>query len=306
MGKPELVKLDPWVEGYLAYLKDIRRAAHRTVADVRCTLRRISRIMGELQPGVPLWKLSFEDYLRWLEIEREGDRSGASIAKDLSHLRGLLNYAWRSGRAERNVLDGFSIEDRKNSIRAPRVLELDEARRLVDVFPKGSMKERRDRLVILLLYGCGLRTGELRDLNVQDIDRERQELFITHGKGDRERKVPVPGGVWVELVEYLLKRKLKRGPLLKTHAKKKRITDHEIGRVVRQAALRAGIEGKVTAKTLRHSFATHLMDRGVDLGVISVLMGHRSPRETGVYLHALRGRCEEAVEKLTGTRRDEQ
>jgi site-specific recombinase XerD len=72
---------------------------------------------------------------------------------------------------------------------------------------------------------------------------------------------------------------------------------------VSAAARRAGLDGKVTAKTLRHSFATHLMGRGVDLAVVASLMGHRSPQETGVYLHALPGEKEEAVRRLEGVRR---
>jgi site-specific recombinase XerD len=68
-----------------------------------------------------------------------------------------------------------------------------------------------------------------------------------------------------------------------------------VGNAVRQAALRAGLSSDITPKTLRHSFATHLMDRGVDLGIIASLMGHRSPQETGVYLHVLPSRKERAV-----------
>lgn len=100
--------LDPLIEGYLSYLTDVGRKAPRTVVDVRCTLRRAVQAFDERRPGVPLWKLAFEDYLGWIEREREAGSSIGCIAKYLSHIRGLLEYAWRSRRTERNVLDGFS------------------------------------------------------------------------------------------------------------------------------------------------------------------------------------------------------
>ena len=100
--------LDPLIEGYLTYLLKVARKAPRTVTDVRCTLRRALCGLAQLRPGVDLWHLSLQDYLHWLEAERRTGIASSSIAKSLSHIRGLLDYAWRSGRSDRNVLDGFS------------------------------------------------------------------------------------------------------------------------------------------------------------------------------------------------------
>jgi integrase/recombinase XerD len=110
--------------------------------------------------------------------------------------------------------------------------------------------------------------------------------------------VPIPEAVHTELLAYLQERGGKRGPLFRTSAKQRALKSQEICHIVGMAAQRAGITGKVTPKTLRHTYATHLMDRGVDLAIIARLMGHRSPRETGVYLHALKGRSQEAVARL--------
>jgi len=84
--------LDPLVEGYLTYLLEVGRKAPRTVVDVRCTLKRTVEAFATRRPGVSLWKLALEDYLHWFEAEREGARSDASLAKDASHIRGLLEY----------------------------------------------------------------------------------------------------------------------------------------------------------------------------------------------------------------------
>ncbi len=290
-------KLDPWTEGYLSYLVDVRRMASGTIRDVRCTMKRVCESMAKLCPDTALWKLTLEDYLRWINYEREAGRTSNTLAKDLSHIRGLLDYAWRSGRSDRNVLDGFSLQDSVRSV-APRVLCLDEAKRLLEVCGSKNKIQRRDRMVVLLLYGCGLRTNELRELDLADIDLERQEIFVRQGKGDRQRTIPVASAVWTELLAYLSERDGKRGALFRTEIKKKKLNASSISEIVKNAARSAGLRGEVTPKTLRHTFATHLMDKGVDLAVISSLMGHRSPQETGVYLHVLPGKAQNAVTKL--------
>jgi site-specific recombinase XerD len=291
---------DPLIEGYLSYLTDVSRKAPRTIIDIRCTLRRALVELEAIRPGIVLWKRPFEDFLRWLNAERDAGRTTSCLAKYLSHVRGLLDYAWRAGRADRNVLDGFSLAD-DHQRREPRSLTLEEAEQLVRACPTATPLERRDRLIVLLLYGCGLRTSELCALNVADIHRDRRELTVLHGKGDRPRTVPIPSGVYTEVLAYLLERG-RRGALLRTVSRHKRLRAKDICDVISAAARRAGLSDDITPRALRHSFATHLMDRGVDLAVIASLMGHRSPQETGVYLHVLPGRREAAVRTLSGGR----
>ncbi len=102
--------MDPLIEGYLGYLDKVGRKVPRTIVDVRCTLRRAISGLEKVRPSVELWHLNLEDYLHWLEAERQSGCTESSLAKYLSHVRGLLDYAWRSGRTERNVLDGFNLQ----------------------------------------------------------------------------------------------------------------------------------------------------------------------------------------------------
>jgi integrase/recombinase XerD len=290
-------KLDAVTEGYLDYLQDVSRRAAGTVRDVRCTLGKFQRQMAERHPEIPLWKLKLEDYVHWLNEERSAGRTPASLCKYLSHVRGLLDYAWRSGKSDRNVLDGFTLMDEDHR-RPPAALSEEEAKRLVQACPMKTKSERRERLIVLMLYGCGLRTDELCQLKVEDVNRERQEVTVWHGKGDRQRVIPVPQGVFIELLAYMGERGGVRGPLFRTLAKGHRLRANDVCDVIRRAAERAGFEKRVVPKTLRHSFATHLMNRNVDLAIISSLMGHRSPAETGVYLHVLGDRPRQAVDHL--------
>jgi site-specific recombinase XerD len=110
MKKTNTATMDPLIEGYFSYLDKVGRKAPRTIVDVRCTLRRAIAGLERVRPGVTLWHLKLEDYLHWLEAERQCGSTASSLAKYLSHVRGLLEYTWRSGRAERNVLDGFSLQ----------------------------------------------------------------------------------------------------------------------------------------------------------------------------------------------------
>jgi integrase/recombinase XerD len=301
MKKP----LDAWTEGYLSFLLDVQKKCPGTIKDVRCTMRRVLGFFAQRHPGKPLWKISLTQFIQWVEHEREQKQTVATLLKELSHIRGLLSYAWRSGRCDQNVLDGFHLQDAPDETLEPTYLELDEVRALIEACPRKTGNERRERLIILLFYGCGFRTGELQALDVGDVDLERQEIFVRFGKGQRERRIPVPNGVWTELLIHLAECRGKKGPLIRTPDKRRRLNPHLICAIVRNAGVRAGLVKPVLPKTLRHTFATHLMDRGVDIAVISSLMGHRSPQETGVYLHVLEGKKENAVARLPIKRRSE-
>ena len=297
MSKESRKKLDPLMEGYLDYKKTVERRGKGTVKDIRCTLRRVSEAMEELRPGKVLWELKLTDFIEWLDRERRRGYSTQGLCKNASHLRGFLDYAWRSGRADRNVMSRFYPEYRCKK-KEPLSLTIEDALAMVQVCPSKTPLERRNRMMVMLLYGCGLRTGELCTLRIQDISTERRELHVKHAKGDIERIIPLPEVVYTELLAYLLERKAKRGHLFLTEVKRRPIQQRHVRAVVHEAAVRADIVHPVTPKMLRHSFATHLMDRGVDIAIISKLMGHAGPTESGVYLHVLPGRKEKAVEKL--------
>jgi integrase/recombinase XerD len=289
-------ELSPWIEGYLEYKEKIIKQSRRTVADIRCTLKKVTVYAKKNHSDKEIWGLDFDQYLKWLEGERLMKKSVKTLSKDISHIRGFLNYMMRNEKCSRNVLDGFHLHDNKEKM--PDFLELGETADLIESLPVKTKEDRRNRLMILILYGCGLRTNELCGLDIKDIDTEMQELHIRHAKGDLERQVPVPDGVWIEMLAYLGENRWQGGPLFRTSVKRKRINDQLLGKVLSEKVLRAGFTKKVTPKTLRHTFATHLMDIGVDLAVIASLMGHRSVRETGVYLHHLEGRKENAIKSM--------
>jgi site-specific recombinase XerD len=296
---PTPVDLGPTIEGFLAYLLEVRRLSPRSLIDMRCTFNQAIKSIQKIRPGYELWELTLDDFLRWMEQSRQAGKSVTSISKEISHIRGLIDYTWRLGKAKRNVLDGFKLKDLAVKLATPpTVLTIDQAHALIGACERKTTNQKRERLMILLLYGCGLRTGELCALSTQDVDIERQELFIKDAKGGIQRRIPIPESVWTELMVYFAEFRPKRGPLFKTEHKNRRIREGDVLLAVHKAATKADLGDDVMPKTLRHSYGTHLMDAGVDLMTIASLMGHRSPQESGVYLHALPGRKEAAVARL--------
>jgi integrase/recombinase XerD len=288
---------DTLIQGYLDYKLNVTRIAYGTMKDIKCSLKRVERAMGDIAADTVLWECKLSDFMEWIEVERNSVTSVTTLNKLITHARGFLEYAQRSGRTTRNVLDGFQLQHSFPK-KEPISLTENEARLLIEACPLVKGQERRNRLVLLLLYGCGLRTLEFCSLDIGHVNVERQELNLMTTKGGKPRTVPIPTGVFTELLAYMHQRDAKRGALFITHHKRKRISVKEVSSIVRTAANLAGLTGHITPKALRHSYATHLMDRGVDISIISSLMGHRSPHETGVYLHVLPGKREAAVNLL--------
>lgn len=272
------------VDGYFTYQKDIRKLKHRTVVDIKCTLNSLAKFCIENDISKDLFGLSLPEYIRWVNRLRDSGIKQKVVNKMLSHIRGLIDYAWQLERVDRNVLVGFFLKEPEET-KLYDYLSIEETEKLVKSFTNKTAYERRMRLVMLILYGCGLRTSELCNLNVEDINLETQEVKI-FGKGDKERLVPIADNLLPEIILYLNDLKRKRGPFFKSPQKKVRINGKLVSEIIRLAATRAQIDKDITPRTMRHAFASHLLNQGVDIAVISMLMGHNSPSETGVYIHA--------------------
>jgi len=281
------------IHGYYEYLSGVKKLKDSSIKDSRCTINKARKFLIKKEVEGEIWEVDLDVLISYLQDLRERGERGTGISKQISQLRSLIDYCWRLGYCTRNVLTGFSLKDHSPQY-MPRYLTIDEVTALLRSCTKGSRLERKNRLIILMFYGLGLRTSELINAKVKNIDIEKQEIFI-RGKFDIERKIPIPDGVWMELLAYLHENNIKRGILFKTEIKKTKLSVADAGTVVKDFARNAELDSGVTPKTLRHTFASHLMDRGVDIAIISSLMGHKSPRETGVYLHAFKSRTEEAI-----------
>lgn len=281
------------LSGYFDYLIKVKKLADGSIRDTKCTFVRLMRFQINQKVETQIYELELAFFIDWMNEMRADQLSPKSIAKMISHVRSYLDYCWRTGRGRKNVLDGFFVKDAYKKV-APPILTIDEVTILVKSLPQETDHQRMKRLIILMLYGLGLRTGELCSLNCSDINHERQQIIVRKGKGGIQRVLPIPDGVWIELLLYLKKKK-SQGALFLTAVKKKRVDVSYIGSIMSEAMENSGLGFEATPKTLRHTFASHLMDRGVSIAVISSLMGHVSPSETGVYLHSFKARREESM-----------
>ena len=275
---------DPIIDGYYDYCLSIKKLKQTSVNDIRCSVNKLQQYLSANEIYEYIWNLELSIFVQFFSGLREKGERGTGISKQVSHLRSFVDYCWRAEYCNKNPLIGFSIKDNSPQYQ-PRFLTIDEVSNLISSTDRKTRLGRKERLIVLILYGLGLRTSELCGIKIKDISIDEQDLFVK-GKFDIERRIPIPDGVWVELPAYLHEADLKRGLLFRTEHKKRKLSVADVGVVVKKYSAFAKLESGVTPKSLRHTFASHLIGEGIDISVISMLMGHKSPKETGSYLHA--------------------
>jgi site-specific recombinase XerD len=172
----------------------------------------------------------------------------------------------------------------RKTFRLPKILSPEQVARLIDAAPTVFY-----RVLLMTLYATGLRRAELAHLKVSDIDSERMVIHVKGGKGGKDRDVMLSPKLLEELRRYV--RGLRQRPEVwlfpgnRWHTGKRPITSKVIWEACREAATRAGLGDEIHPHTLRHCFATHLLEAGADLRTIQLLLGHRDLEETTLYLH---------------------
>jgi site-specific recombinase XerD len=176
----------------------------------------------------------------------------------------------------------------------PSVLSPEEVVRLLDAALPG-----RDRTLLDVAYSCGLRLKELLGLQVRDIDSARMVLHIRHGKGQKERFVPLSARL-IEVLRAYWRQGRPATWLFPGFKPREPLTGGAVQRICRRTAQRAGLSKHVTPHTLRHSFATHLLEAGVDLLSVQALLGHSHFNTTAKYLHVSMRRLQQLPALLEG------
>jgi len=201
-----------------------------------------------------------------------------TISLVVSALRFLYNKVLRRRYAREDL-----VLPRTHRRDLPLVLSTDEVARLIDAAPN-----LRYTTILMTLYSTGMRRAELCRLRPDDIDGERMVIRIPHGKGDKPREVPLSLKLLQQLRTYYRSVKHRNGWMFPSRQLKRSdepITEKTVWHACHLAALRAGIQKPVHPHTLRHSFATHLLDNGAELPVVQRLLGHDDPRDTMIYIH---------------------
>jgi integrase/recombinase XerD len=271
---------DPELEGFLAV--SAARLAPRTVEAYRRDLEALADRLGHSPATATTEEL--ERYVA--ELRAEG-LSGATIARRIASLRSFFRHLVLIGAVDGNP--AAELELPRRTRRLPRALSPAEAERLIDAAVGTTPRALRDRALVELLYGAGLRVGEAVALEKGGVDLD-QRLVRTIGKGGKERVVPV-GRQAVEA----LRRYLSRGrphldrrhrPELFLNAKGGPLTRAGAFLILRKLAAKAGLEPeRIHPHLLRHSFATHLLEGGADLRSVQEMLGHADLATTELYTH---------------------
>jgi integrase/recombinase XerC len=280
--------MDEPIRAFIAFLRTEQRASSETLRNYASDLRQLDRFLVSrrlaFSPVDPasLSADAVRAYLQWLD-HRGG--KPASLARKLAAIKSFYRYLTRRGLVGRNPVDGMRTPKQPKFL--PRVLTKDDADTLMS-FPAGqTVASLRDRALLETLYSTGARVSELVALDIGDV-RELEGLVRLQGKGRKERIVPI-GDVALQAIRRYrasLPRHISGGPhpALFCNQRGGRLTSRSVARIVARYSSRlAG--GAVSPHTLRHSFATHLLDEGADLRSIQEMLGHASLSTTQRYTH---------------------
>jgi len=278
------------IEDFLAYLKTERGASPHTLKNYLRDLNEFALHLREhfpelVGPKAPRWGgvtvRTIRSYVAFLLRKNEP----ASVGRKLSTLKSFYSFAVKKGLLSANP--ARSVKGPKRPKILPRFLSVDEAFGLMEEAGKtGKESERRDRALLELLYGAGLRVSELAGLNLGDLSLTDRFLRI-RGKGNKERIVPLGGKALGALEAYLRERDKRpsKTSAVFLNPQGTRLSVRSIQRRVDHYQLRGGLGRKVSPHGLRHSYATHLLGNGADLRSIQQLLGHSSLSTTQKYTH---------------------
>ena len=211
----------------------------------------------------------------------------STVARAISSMRGYFRFLMEEGVIEVDPCEQLEAPRSERSL--PSVLTVPEVQLLLSAIAIDDVASARDRAILEILYGCGLRVSELCALTLRDLDLD-EGLVRVIGKGAKERLVPVGSDARVAVHRYLraLRPELDRGDTegrLFLNRRGRRLSRMGIWKILRRYVERAGIEKRVTPHTLRHSFATHLLEGGADLASVQEMLGHADISTTDIYTH---------------------
>ncbi len=283
------------IEKFLSCLRDQRNCSEHTLRAYSRDLQDFSDFLGEerLEEAAPLRIRAF------IMSFRQKGASRKTCARKLAALRSFYRFLAREGVVEGNP--AASVRSPRLPKKLPSFLTVQQVNALLDAPDRSNLWGLRDAAIMELLYSSGIRVSELASLDRRDLDI-LSEMVRVRGKGKKERIVPL-GGVAAEVLSrYLTKRDAESGgrfgaDALFINRRGGRLSARSVRRILEKYIAQAGVSVDTTPHTLRHSFATHLLDRGADLRAVQELLGHASLSSTQIYTHLTTERLREVYRK---------
>ena len=285
------------IDGYLAYLRDVRRMSPNTVESYARDLAALAAFAEkrQLDPAA-LDRRELEAFVRGLMASGLSPRS---TARAVAGVRGFYKFLAVEQRRESSPADDLRAPRAWAAL--PKFLDLDEVDRLLAQPDVATPRGLRDKALISVLYATGLRVSEL--ISLKSTNLHLREGYLTCvGKGDKERIVPIgqEAADWVQkyLAEARPKLVPKSSPWLFVNARGGPLSRVGFWKLLKEYGLKAGITRNISPHVLRHSFATHLLDRGADLRAIQMMLGHADLSTTQIYTHVLEARLRSVYDRF--------
>lgn len=281
--------MQPVLDRFLRFLRVEKNAADLTLKsyreDMTALVEYLQESRGRLPDAADITTLDLRGYVAAMH---EAGYAKTSISRRLASLRSFFRFAQREGFATQNPAK--PLRNPRPDRKLPHFLTTDEIQKLLDAPPANRPLGLRDRAILETMYSAGLRVGELVTLSDADLDLE-QGIVRVRGKGRKERLAHL-GSFAVKALRYWLAvrklhpREAARGqtPVF-TNRFGRRLTTRSVGRMLEKLLAQTGLDNRTTPHTLRHSFATHLLDRGADIRSVQELLGHKSLVTTQIYTH---------------------
>lgn len=274
----------PLIDDYLGSLQIERGAALNTLAAYRRDLEGFESFLTRERRAID--DVGVTDLSRYLGGLRRRGLGSRSIARHLSAVRGLYRFLLDAGRVPRDPTQ--HLDSPRPARRLPRTLSMPDAAALVEAPDMTRPDGLRDRALLELLYASGLRASEALGLRIEDVNFRAGYVTVI-GKGDRQRLVPAGAQALDWVRRYLTSvrpRQVRRDcPALFLNRSGGAMSRQALWSLIRRAARRAGLRAAVSPHTLRHSFASHLLERGADLRSVQAMLGHVDISTTQIYTH---------------------
>lgn len=288
--------MDKEIEGFIRYLEIERGVSEHTVKGYLYDLKQFSNFLKRNGEEIRLGSIDHISIRGFLAERHKRGESRNSLGRRLASLRSFFRYLSREGIIKMNPAK--MVSSPKKERRLPSFLTLDEAIRLVESPGSDETYGIRDRAILETFYSAGIRLSELASLNLEDLNLTNG-LVKVRGKGKKERIVPVGSKATKAITEYInrIKREEVMPHPLFLNRFGRRLTTRGIEGIVAKYVKRIGMTHHATPHTLRHTFATHLLDGGADLRSIQELLGHASLSTTQRYIHLNLDRLMEVYDK---------
>jgi integrase/recombinase XerC len=291
----------PQIGQFLQYLRVERGASPHTLKGYREDLHALAEYLADGEGHTPApGGITMGELRGFVSALHEAGYAKSSISRRLASVRSFMRFGQREGWAKSNPAK--ALRNPRKSRKLPHFLTSEEVGKLLDA-PKGTGAQAvRDRAILETLYSAGLRVSELVGLADGDLDFTAGIVRV-RGKGKRERLAPIGSYAARELKRWLEVRKLsprektgREAPVF-TNKFGTRLTTRSVARMLEKYLKETGLDSRTSPHTLRHSFATHLLDRGADIRSVQELLGHKSLVTTQIYTHVSTANLRAAYEK---------